>query len=451
MPQPGTPAEDTRPPRTPDADSTTPVRHRWRGLALLTGTLVVDNDENKLVTTLFPVLRSALAIPTSALGVLVAVGQLIGMVTSPAWMWLARRYNRKIILVICSGLWGAWGIAAGFSQNFTQLLVLYAITAAGFQGAQPIVNDLLGDLFDDKTRGRATGYLYGALQLSNVVMGPVIGMLSLIENGWRYGFFVSGALNIVMGALVLAFLKDPGIGASEPQLAGLDEAQRHARSKLTWARLKDLMRIRTFQLMVVQRLLSSHLLILTFGVVFLVDVYHYSNAVAALVLMPMGIGYFLGTWIGGEVTDRVSRRNPRSGRVLLLQLAQLAFAVVALTLQVNWGNIIVFAVIYAALGFLQGVNPGINRPIVMSTTPPELRGAAFVVLLSIAQAIAWAIYSAGAGYLAEAIGMKATFFWLLGIVMIVNAAFITLLYRPYDRDRRSVQAELADRAGTQTS
>lgn len=87
--------------------------------------MVVDNDENKLVTTLFPVLRSALAIPTSALGVLVAVGQLIGMVTSPAWMWLARRYNRKVILVICSGLWGTWSIAAGFSQNFTQLLILY--------------------------------------------------------------------------------------------------------------------------------------------------------------------------------------------------------------------------------------------------------------------------------------------------------------------------------------
>jgi predicted MFS family arabinose efflux permease len=450
MPQPEVTGKDTSSPAGLNATppSAPPVRQRWRGLALLTGAMVVDSDENKLVTTIFPALRSALAIPTSALGVLVAIGQLIGMISSPVWTWLARRTNRKIILVICSGLWGGWSIGAGFAQNYLQLLILYTVAMAGFMGAQPIINELLGDLFDDKTRGRATGYLYGALQLANVVLGPLMGLLSLVQDGWRYGFFASGALNIVAGVLILAFFTDPGIGAAEPQLAGLDRRERDEQSKLTWAKLRELMRVRTFQLMLVQRLLSSHLLILTFGVVFLVDVYHYSNAVAAIVLMPMGIGYFLGTWIGGEVTDRVSQRNPRTGRIFLLQVAQLAFAVVALSLMVNWGSILIFSAIYAALGFLQGVNPGINRPIVMSTTRPELRGPAFVVMLSIAQAIAWAIYSAGAGYLAEAIGMKAMFFWLLGVVMIANAAFVTFLYRPYIRDCAALQADLAGRTSS---
>jgi uncharacterized membrane protein YidH (DUF202 family) len=74
-----------------------------------------------------------------------------------------------------------------------------------------------------------------------------------------------------------------------------------------------------------QRLLSSHLLILSFRVVFLVDVHGFSNAEAVLILLPSGIGYFFGTWIGGEVADRVQRRNPRSGRILLLQVMKATF------------------------------------------------------------------------------------------------------------------------------
>jgi predicted MFS family arabinose efflux permease len=440
MPQPATIDTESPAPRTT-------VRRRWRGLALLTGTMVVDSDEAKLITTLFPMLRSALALPTSALGVLVAVGQLVGIVFGPLWTWLARRTSRKIVLFVCSGLWGVWSIAAGFSQDFTQLLLFTSIAAAGFVGAQPIVSELIADLFDDRTRGRAVGYLYGVLQLVSSVLGPVLGQLSTVEDGWRYGFFVSGALNLVVGVLILLFLDDPGIGASEPHLATLSTEERTAHSKVTRARLREMMRIRTFVLMLWQRILSSHLLILSFGVVFLVDVHGFSNAVAALVLLPSGIGYFLGTLVGGLVADRVQQRNPRSGRIMLLQVAQLAFAVVAFFgFQFDWGSIVIYSVFFAVLSFLQGVNPGINRPIVMAVVPPELRAAAFTVMLSIVQAIGWAIYALGAGFLADAIGLRATFFWLLVVVMIANGLLVSLIYRPYERDRAALDTELAARS-----
>jgi len=442
MPQPATVADDTRSPTTSNT-----VPHRWRGLALLTGTMVVDNDESKLISTLFPMLRGALALPTSALGVLVAVGQLVGIVFGPFWTWLSRRVSRRTVLFVCSGVWGVWSVAAGFAQNFAQLLVLTTIGMAGFVGAQPIVSELIADLFDDRTRGRAVGYLYGVLQLVSSVLGPVLGQLSTVEDGWRYGFFASGVLNIVMGVLILLFLKDPGIGASEPHLAALSTEERAARSRITRARLVEMMRIRTFVLMLGQRLLSSHLLILSFGVVFLVDVYGFSNAEAALVLLPSGIGYFLGTLVGGEVADRVQRRNPRTGRIMLLQVAQLAFGVVAYVgFQFDWGSIAVYSVFFGVLSFLQGVNPGINRPIVMSVVPPELRAAAFTVMLSIVQSIGWAIYALGAGFLADAIGLRATFLWLLVIVMIVNGLFVSLIYRPYVRDSEAMDAELAARS-----
>lgn len=208
-----------------------------------------------------------------------------------------------------------------------------------------------------------------------------------------------------------------------------------------------MLKIRTVALMLGQRLLSGHLLIGSFGVVFLVNVYHFSNAVAAIVLLPFGLGYFLGTVIGGLVADRVQRLNPRTGRIALLQGAQFAFAVVAfVATQFNWVSILIFAVFYAALGFLQGVNPGINRPIMMAVTPPELRGVAFALMLSVFETIAWALYSFGAGYLGQAFGLKAVFLLVLVVLMVVNAAFVGLLYRPYVRDCERLQTDLATRA-----
>jgi predicted MFS family arabinose efflux permease len=368
--------------------------------------------------------------------------------SGPLLVLLARRTNRKAVLVGFAGLWGLWACAAGFAQNFVQLLILYTIAAAGFAGGQPIVTEILADLFDDRTRGRAAGYLYGIIALVTAVLGPALGQLSRIPDGWRFGFFASGALCVAFGVLVAFFFHDPGLGASEPQLAGLDRRQREAGAQLSWARVRELLKIRTFALMLVQRLLSGHLLIISFGVVFLVDVYHYSNAVASIVLLPFNAGYFLGTVIGGLIADRIHRAYPGAGRVAMLQAAQLAFAVVAFFgTQFDWGSIAVFAVFYGALGFLQGCNPGINRPIVMSVTPPELRSTAFALMIAVVEAIAWAIFSFGAGFLGQTVGLKTTFLWALVLLMVANAAFVTLLYRPYVRDRAALQAELNRRSG----
>ena len=94
--------------------------------------------------------------------------------------------------------------------------------------------------------------------------------------------------------------------------------------------------------------------------------------------------------------------------------------------------------------FLQGVNPGINRPIVYATVPPMLRGAAFAVMLSIVESIGWAIYNLLAGFLGQKFGLQPVFLWVLVGVMLVNVAVISILYRTYWPDVQKVQAGLQE-------
>lgn len=263
------------------------VPRRWRKLAAVVAPLWADNNEISILTTLAPVITSALALPISAIGLLVSVGKAIGMFVGPLWSVIARWTSRKSVLVISTALVGLTTAATGLAQNFFQLLLLWSIAAVFVAAALPIATEITADLFDERTRGRANGYTWGAVMLLGSALGPAIGQLSLIPDGWRLGFFASGTIALVVSVGVVIGFQDPGVGASEPGLRGRSAEQRAADSKLTWAKFGILMRIPTFLLMLGQRLLAGQLLIATFGVMLLVQTYGFTTAVASLVTLPV--------------------------------------------------------------------------------------------------------------------------------------------------------------------
>ncbi|MFD8008833.1 MFS transporter [Streptomyces sp. NPDC058955] len=423
--------------------STAPVPGRWRQLSLLGGAMLVDNTEAGLIGGLFPVIRQALGLSLGALGILTAAGKLVGVLTTPLWVWAAHRWSRKTVLVICSGLWGVWGVAAGFAQDFTQLLFFSTLLAAGYAGAHPIVTTFVGDLFDSGARGRAVGMLFGATALASSVFAALKGQLAGVEDGWRWGLWATGAFSVLFGLVLWRFLRDPGQGAAEPQLAGLDRAARDASGLVNRRQVVSLLKIPTLVVLLVSRLLSGHLLVFSFAVVFLVEVYGFSTQTASVVLMPIGVGYFAGTILGGLAADRAARLSPRHGLPAVLQGAQILFAVLAfLGTQFDYDGIGLYALFFGLMGVAQGVNPGINRPMIMAVVPPELRPAAFTLYISVFEAIAWALFGLGAGFLGDAIGLRPVFLWVLVVLMLVNGVFLTLLHRTYARDTARMQREL---------
>lgn len=427
------------------------VRGRFRALPTFGGVLLLDNAELGAASVLFPAIRQSFGVSLSALGLLGGAAKLVSVVFGPLWVWLAGRTSRKGVLVVTCGLWSGWGVAAGFADSFGQLLLLYLVLAAGYAGTEPIVNAILADLFDGRARGRAVGCLYGSIALGSAVIMPAIGQLSRIHDGWRVAFWTLGSIGVLLGLLVLIFFRDPGIGAAEQKPArNAMNAPFRSVGDLNGA-FMALLRIRSFRLMLCSRLLSGHLLILSFGVVFLVEVHHFSNAVAALVILPFGIGYFCGSITGGTVGDWLDLRRPRSGRIIVLQSAQALFAVAAfLATQFPWHGITTFGVFFAAMGFLQGVNPAVNRPIVMAVVPPELRAAAFAIFISLFDGLTWAAYQFAAGYLGDRIGLQAVFLIILVGFMLLNATLITLLYRTYPDDSDSIGGRVDPRRSRST-
>jgi MFS family permease len=419
------------------------VPYRWRNLLTLTGVTIVDNTEAGLTSTLFPSIARALALTNADLGVLAALGKIAGVPSGPAWVWLASRIGRRRALVATTLTGGAFGIAAGFSQNFLQLLIFNSLLAACIIGGSPIANAVLADSFADRDRGKAAGYFYGVVSLLASVIGPLVALFTGLSDGWRYGMWTLGAICILAAFLVAVVFKDPGVGASEKQLADLSEAAR-TKSRVTVQSVISLFRIPTFSFMMLSRLLSGHLLINIFGIQFLVTERGFTNAVAASVLLPFGLGYFAATVAGGWLLVALDRVLPHRGRVLYIQAAQVLFAVFAfVATQVYQGNnIAVYGLFWAVLGAGQGLNPPVNRPIVAAVVLPELRGQAFAIWLTIFETIGWALFSLGAGQLASAVGIQAVFLGVLVVLMLVNAAVLGGLYLTYPRDVERVETAL---------
>ncbi|MFE9581437.1 hypothetical protein ACFYO1_34030 [Nocardia sp. NPDC006044] len=90
------------------------------------------------------------------------------------------------------------------------------------------------------------------------------------------------------------------------------------------------------------------------------------------------------------------------------------------------------------------LNPGVNRPIVAAVVPPEMRGAAFALPLSVFEALAYALFNLAAGLLTDVIGTRGVMLWIPGILMLVNAAFCTVLYRTYPADVERQRTRLTE-------
>ena len=421
-----------------------PVPGRWRNLAAITGVEVVDSAEAGLVNTLFPSIAAALRLDSEHLGLLAAVGKLVSVPFAPGWVWLAGRIGRKAAMIGTTVTGGMCGVLAGFADGFLALLILNTLMSACLVGGQPIANSVIADCFDDRTRGIATGYFYATITAVSSFLGPVLALFTATDGGWRYAMWTIGGICIVAALVITAFYRDPGVGASEPQLADLAESQRAA--PVTVSSVMSVFRVPTYSIMMLSRVLSGHLLISIFGIQFLVTERGFTNATATLVLVPFGIGYVVGTLGGGYVVALLDRAWEHVGRVVFIQLAQIGFALAALFgTQLEHTDITTYAVFWGLLGLFQGMNPPVNRPIVMSVVLPELRGQAFAIFLSVFQTIGWAMFALTAGWLANDVGIQGVFFWILVILMLINALVLSALYLTYPHDARRVADELRHR------
>ena len=125
----------------------------------LSAAFLVDSSEDQSLPLLWPYMFSALGATVGQLGTILGASKLMTTILYPLWGYAADRFSRKMILVWFTGFWGLWTLGIAFVGNYPQLLTLRVISGLGLGAFAPAAFSLIGDLFDNQSRGRATGIM----------------------------------------------------------------------------------------------------------------------------------------------------------------------------------------------------------------------------------------------------------------------------------------------------
>lgn len=407
---------------------------RWGGLLSMAFSFVIDNTEGGLINSLFPVIRDALGMNLGALGIFSSISKFARMIFGPIWAMLADRFGRKRVLVFITGVWGLWTALAGLAQNQTQLFILYTIGVIGTVASEPIANGIIVDLFESEERGKAYGSLRSIVGLVSVVLIPVIGQFANIDDGWRYGMYLMGGLSILSGILIFLFLKEP------ERRTDIGEGT----SGFDWKKVMALMQIPTVRLLSGMLIFVTSLVLFSFMVTFLVDVRGFTTADANIVFAAFGLGAMISSFLGGLLGDWFEKKNPDKGRIMLMQIYLVTFAVFTfLATQIVWSTT-GYYIIWFLTGLVFSVGfSGCVQPMLASVVPAEMAGTAFALLFALIQGLISALLSLVMGFMAERYGLQIVMFWMISVPYALNAIYWFLFYKPYPKDVTAVKEKAA--------
>lgn len=425
------------------------VPGRWTNVVLLSFAGLVDGVEGGILGILFTVMRPALGLATSALGFIAALSKLVGAITGPLWGIAGDRYNRKAILVFATGVWGIWTVALGMVTNYTQVLILVAISAAGASATTPVTNSVLSDLFSDKTRGWAKGVWAGITGILGIIAIVMVGQLENVPDGWRMGYYVAGGLSILSGILIYFFYKEPIRGQTDEGMGSIAEQAADAHS-FSMDKVQTLFKIPSLGLMLADKFLIGTVTLFTFLPTFLADHRGIPVAEGSLVVGALAGGLGLGRFAAGALSTRVGNGNGKNrinARSIIYHVAlTLSFIFLVISLAVDFGTDIgPYALVNLLLGFVLAFDNPIMHPMIARITPPELRSTAYGLWQSGSERLGDVLFTLLVGIFTASLGLDNVLLYMVSGLVLIRIFIWFIIYRTYEGDVNNNDKLLADR------
>ncbi len=184
-------------------------RRAWGALAVLLIGMFMSLLDTTIVNVALQTIRTSIDADEATLAWIISGYALaFGLVLIPAGR-IGDRFGHKWVFFVGLALFTAASVAAGLSQNPTELIIARVVQGLGGGIFFPPVTAFIQLLFPPMKRGKAFGIM-GAVIGVSTALGPIVGGL-IIEGlgektGWRYIFFVNlpiGIIALVAAAIVL--------------------------------------------------------------------------------------------------------------------------------------------------------------------------------------------------------------------------------------------------------
>jgi len=442
-------------------------RARLEVVLLLAAILGLDSAEKSAVSAVAGQLKQVFGLDNTDIGILVAASSLVGALFTLPIGTLVDRLNRKIVVLAAIALWTAAVVVSGMASSFTMLLMTRMLLGAVTAAAAPTVASLVGDFFPPEERARIYGAVLGG-ELVGIGIGfSLSGEISMLL-GWRWSFYVLGALSAAIGLLIWRLLPEPARGGqgyirvgqeeltSESQEATEDAPSPHIvneadeirgrirsagvrpRRELIlretpapwtiWQTLRYLLRIPTYRLIVIASALAYFFFagVRAFAMIFVASHYGLSRGTASALVFVVGGGALVGVIASGRISSWLFARGWLDARVIVPGVALLLAAVLTTPAILTHNAILGFAFLTFASCFLAAANPPMDAAR-LDIVHARLWGraeAGRMALRGLLEGIAPILFGWVSGLIGGSRGLDWTFLIMLAPVVVASALAI---------------------------
>lgn len=186
--------------------------YKWVVLLLVSTAYFLAQGTRLIYSAVLPQIKATFAaggVTDTQLGLVSSVFTWVFGLAMPFAGLTADLFNRKRVLVIGSFLFAIGIFVSGFAAGLGMLFISYGIVNAIGQSLMPPCNTSLISQYHDKTRGTAFSIYQTAIYAGIVICSVVSGYLAQLgDGGWRYAFWIFGAVAILWAVVILLTLKD---------------------------------------------------------------------------------------------------------------------------------------------------------------------------------------------------------------------------------------------------
>ncbi|MEM4039531.1 MAG: MFS transporter [Thermoplasmata archaeon] len=334
--------------------------------------LIIQSADTYVISAVVKPIMDEFGLNYESMGLLFTWTVVISTLIYPVWGYLYDKYSRKFLTTLLALILGSTTWMNAISRSFSQFFVTRLLTSTGLSVPSGIYT-LTADYFEPQKRGTAMGYINAAAPIGYLL--GIILPLSIIGAGlsWRYSFFVTGGLSLIVGFIIYFFVKEIPRGSSEPELAGKLTEEIY---KVKFSDLIKILKNRSLFFLFAQSFFGtipwttiSYWMITYMGVE-----RKLAPDLISIIMLLWILFMVIGNIVSGYINDILFKKTLR-GRVILGTIVVFLSAIfLYLTIySISFEFFIIFGTITAFTIPMAG--PSVNASI-LDVTEPELRGSA---------------------------------------------------------------------------
>jgi MFS family permease len=404
--------------------SETDNRTKWVTIGLLWFVFLFNYADRQAIFSLFPLIKTELHLTDVELGILGACFMWVYALCGPITGWITDLVSRKTLILGSLIFWSVVTGATAIAHTYGEMVLCRALGGLGEAFYFPAAMSMISDYHGPRTRSRAMSFHQSAVYAGSIAGGSLSALVGQ-HSGWRASFVVFGAGGVLLGLVLIFFLREPVRGASDIRTSEAKETNGAGAKSSIAQILRDIFGNRTARLLIFIFMGANFVAVvfLTWLPTFLYSKFHMSLSMAGLnATIYLQVASLLGVLCGGALADRFSKRN--SGGRLLTQSIGLLLGTPFLFLMGWTISVPVLILAMTCFGYFKGLYDANIIASLYDVVPAERRGAA----AGIANSLGW--LGGGTAPVIIAIGssrfgMSACISATAGIYLVIGAIMLS--------------------------